>query len=205
MLPFSHVVAQCCNAVHTQEPGLPAAVLCDPRAEVKDSQPVGQFNIDTALLLFVCVDILPPAYWYCSSCSSVSLLRLCTPTLNLHPSLLHQPSHPSTAMRELWCWDMWAQYWWGISFFLFCSGNWWFEKDHEFVDGTMQWKTETGEGKTCSHSWPQQKQHLLKVLIACTAQQVQHWPELLIVLYVAVGDVIILDTDLKLNAFKRVR
>lgn len=62
MLPFSHVVAQCCNAVHTQEPGLPAAVLCDPRAEVKDSQPVGQFNIDTALLLFVCVDILPPAY-----------------------------------------------------------------------------------------------------------------------------------------------
>lgn len=48
MLPFSHVVAQCCNAVHTQEPGLPAAVLCDPRAEVKDSQPVGQFNIDTA-------------------------------------------------------------------------------------------------------------------------------------------------------------
>lgn len=94
----------------------------------------------------------------------------------------------SAVMRELWWWGMWAQYWWGI-FFLFCSGNWWLEKDHKFLDGTMQWKTETGEGKTCSHSWLQQKQHLLKVLIACTAQQVQHWPELLIVLCVTVGDV----------------
>lgn len=64
------------KAVHT---GLPAAVLYDPRAEVKDPQPLGQLN--TALLFFGCLKELIfycTAFLFCSNCSSISLLRLYT-------------------------------------------------------------------------------------------------------------------------------